>query len=339
MLVLFRKNQNDIQIHFNKRLFLKWSILGIPAIIYFLLVSISAAYVNFRYVYPIYAVVLTIFFCLAINIWKKIDAEKYLYIVLCFIGAVLTSNEWKSAKWTYLYKSEANFLDSLEKYSNINCIYVYDAGHRIAGGFLELKNYAGVVFIDQKNIGKIKTYSELIGDEFMLTVRDNIDNIIKFVKDTYPYFDCFDKIGGHDGSTTYHVYAGKDNFKTCIYSYDKQCAISADKLESGQNAELSQNGTLFWIVQKNGDCVLVAPNRQALDISNGIFKSGTNVQLYSVNNTDAQKWKMVRNDDGSCSFLAKDGNLALTNGCDGNVYLSEYRDGEKGQCWWIDDGM
>lgn len=229
-----------------------------------------------------------------------------------------------------------DFLTSTEEYSGRNCIYIYDAPFRIVGSFFELRNCGSVVFISQDNIDRINEYGSLMGDEFMLAVRGNDDNIINLFKNSYPYLNHYDKIGGHDGSAMYHVYAGEENRKAFIYGYDKKGAVGVYKVEACQNVEISQAGEPFYIVQGSDGYVLIVTGRQALDISNAAFADGTNVQIYTVNGSDAPKWKIMENMDGSCSFLAKDERFALTCGSDGNVYLAEYHGEESTQKWWIE---
>ena len=44
------------------------------------------------------------------------------------------------------------------------------------------------------------------------------------------------------------------------------------------------------------------PNK-ALDVKNAGMLNGTNVWQYEQNGTDAQKWKIIKNTNGSYSFV------------------------------------
>ena len=52
-------------------------------------------------------------------------------------------------------------------------------------------------------------------------------------------------------------------------------------------------------------------SNKVLDVQHGGNKNGTNVWQYTKNNTDAQKWKIEKNNDGSYSFKSKKNNLYL----------------------------
>ncbi len=49
-----------------------------------------------------------------------------------------------------------------------------------------------------------------------------------------------------------------------------------------------------------------------LDVYNGDMTPGTNIWQYTGNDSDAQKWRAIINDDGSYSFISKKNNLYLT---------------------------
>ena len=68
---------------------------------------------------------------------------------------------------------------------------------------------------------------------------------------------------------------------------------------------------------------------KALDVKGAGVTNGTNVQLYSRNNTCAQKWQIVKNDDETYSIMSACSGLALdvagartTNGT--NVQICEW---------------
>ena len=56
----------------------------------------------------------------------------------------------------------------------------------------------------------------------------------------------------------------------------------------------------------------LANTNNMLDVQNGGMEAGTNVWQHKDNQTDAQRWKIIKNDDGNCSFISKKNNLYLT---------------------------
>ena len=61
----------------------------------------------------------------------------------------------------------------------------------------------------------------------------------------------------------------------------------------------------------------------ALDVADGSLYGGANVQLYSLNKTNAQKWKITHDSTGYVSFQNVGSGMYLTAGGSGrsaNVY-------------------
>jgi hypothetical protein len=60
-----------------------------------------------------------------------------------------------------------------------------------------------------------------------------------------------------------------------------------------------------------GYYIVKTPAGLALDVQNGSTADGANVQLYTANNTDAQKWALAQNSDGSYTLSAARARKAL----------------------------
>ena len=67
-MLALRKKQDGEHFVFDKQSFMKWMILLIPPILYFIFVSESAAYVTDRYLFPIYAVIFGLFLCIMMEV-------------------------------------------------------------------------------------------------------------------------------------------------------------------------------------------------------------------------------------------------------------------------------
>ncbi len=179
LFVVIDKKRNIAVIVSDKRAYIKWIIVGIPILIYFIFVSESAVYVTNRYLFPVYAVVFGILMCVAASILGKTTELKCKYAAICLIGTLFVVNGFKNAHWEYLYKASADFLDKVKIYSDRNCISVYDIKWKEQPAFYEMKNYKSVTFISQNNIDSIMQYGDLFEDGFILTViGGNDDEII-----------------------------------------------------------------------------------------------------------------------------------------------------------------
>ncbi|MDE7478316.1 MAG: RICIN domain-containing protein, partial [Lachnospiraceae bacterium] len=335
--MFLKENHSTIQINFDKTCVMKWMVIWIPIVIYFLFVSKSAVYVTDRYLFPIYAVVLGIFLCMVAAIFKKFFAIQYVYIAACLLGAVFIVNGFGNAKWEYLYKNSADLLNKAKAYSDRNCISVYDQRWKEQTAYCELKNYKSLTFISQDNIDSILKHADLFENAFMLNViGGNDDRIISMIQSNYPYLDKYEKIGGFDYSTTYRIYAGDNSLNVHIHNFDRSSEIGADSFEPGANAQLTQNEQSTWLIRQDEDHAIIEVGTKVLDVTGGVYEEGTNIQMYTVNGSDNQSWKFIDNEDGSFSLLAKDERFAMTYGDDGNIYLAEYHEGENSQKWWVE---
>lgn len=316
---------------------MRWLIVSIPVIIYFLFVSESAVYITDRYLFPVYAVAFGILVCTLGALMRKILSTQNVYIILCLVGAVFAVNGFVNTSWEYLYKSSEELLNKAQTYSDKNCIAVYDTKWKEQQTFNEVKNYKSVTFIPQENAGSIIQYDNLFEDSFMLTVSGgNDDSIIHTIQDNYPYLTNCETVGAFAYTTTYCLSIGDNSVNLHIYNYDRTGVIGADSLENGGNVILVQDGPGAWIIRKDEEHALVELSRGILDVPDSAFADGANVQLCAFNGSETQRWKFVGNEDGSFSILAYDEIFALTGGSDGNVYLAEYHEGEGSQKWWIE---
>ena len=337
IMLALRKKQDGEHFVFDKQSFMKWMILLIPPILYFIFVSESAAYVTDRYLFPIYAVIFGLFLCIMMAVWKKIVAVQYINIVICLIATIFIVNGYSNAHWDYLYKSSVPMLNKAETFSDNHCICVYDAKWKEQSAFFEVKNYKSVTFISQENINRITQYEKLFQSGFILTVIGGNDmQIINMIQSNYPYLNKYEEIGKFAYAVTYRIYAGEESLNVRILDYNKRGNMGADSFDLGSNVLLAQNELDMWLIRQDEEHAVIELGRQVLDVSGGVYAEGTNIQLFTANGTDAQRWKFIGNEDGSFSLLSKDERFALTCGSDNNIYLAEYHAGDKSQCWWIE---
>lgn len=68
----------------------------------------------------------------------------------------------------------------------------------------------------------------------------------------------------------------------------------------------------FTFLYKNGYYIIKnAYSNKALDVANGEYNPGTKVWQYTVNESNAQKWSIYKNEDGSYTFISVLNGLAL----------------------------
>lgn len=335
--IFYKEEHSAVAISFDKKKLMRWLIIVIPLIMYFIFVSISAAYITDRYLFPIYAVTFGMFLCMMNTLWRKLVSEKYVYVIICLIGALFITNGFANAKWDYLYKSSTDLLNKTKAYSNKNCISVHDKiVWKEQSAYCEIKNYKSVTFISQEHYDNILQFGDLFDDGFMLNIiGGNDDRIINVIQSNYPYLNRCEKIGGYAYSTTYYISAGEESRNVRIYNYDRSGVIGSEGYDLHSNVMITSNGQDVWLVMQDEDYAVIEMDRQVLDVAGAQYMDGTNIQLYAANGTSAQKWKVVTNGDGSFSLLSNDERFALTCRSDGNVQLAEYHE-EDSQKWWIE---
>ncbi len=111
-----------------------------------------------------------------------------------------------------------------------------------------------------------------------------------------------------------------------ISMFDNSKIHMAIEIENGSN-ELGANVRLGEWVNRNNEknkfrltydktsglyTIESTNSGKALDAQNGGTKDGTNIWQYSQNGTDAQKWEIQKNKDGSYSFINKKSGLYLS---------------------------
>lgn len=336
LFIIWKREHDTQRTSLDFVMLMRWLIIGIPIVLYFIFVSISAAYVADRYLFPIYAVIFGLFLCMMYEVWKKLVPTKYVYIIMCLIGTIFIINGFGNARWDYLYKSSTDLLDKAGTYSDKNCIGVYDVMWKEQTAFCEIQNYKSVTFIQQERYNNILYYGDLFEDGFILNiVGGNDDRIINMIQSNYPYLNRCEKIGEYAYSNTYFISAGEGSHHVQIYNYDKSSVIGADGSDLGSNVLLTLAGQDTWIVMQGGECAVIEMGGMVLDIAGARYADGTNIQMFVVNGTDAQKWRIIANEDGSFSLLTMLGDFALAYGEDGNIYLAEYHEEERSQKWWI----
>ena len=108
-------------------------------------------------------------------------------------------------------------------------------------------------------------------------------------------------------------------FITCAQNRNYVADVEGISSESGANIYLwetaGDNRNQMWqINDADGDgyyTVVSVNSGKYMDVAGGVAASGTNVQQWDVNNSDAQLWQILANEDGTYTFIAKCGGMAL----------------------------
>lgn len=167
--------------------------------------------------------------------------------------------------------------------------------------------------------------------------RDDLNTLVnQFVHMGYVREDIYNSADGRLIKLTYHVLTGEGRVNVRIYNYNRSKVAGVDALKPGNQVLLNDNGLDVCLVRLDEDHALIEMGRLFWDISEMLSAEDNRIFLRVSGNQEAQSWKFVGNEDGSFCILANDEKNALSCDDSGNVYLTEYRQDDKSQRWWID---
>ncbi|WP_295360806.1 RICIN domain-containing protein [uncultured Pseudoramibacter sp.] len=90
------------------------------------------------------------------------------------------------------------------------------------------------------------------------------------------------------------------NFYARLTSSGRSLSVAGSNVVI-DNTQISKNQVWKFELNKSSNTYTITncANRKALDVSGAIDKDGTNIQTYPANQTNAQKWYLLKRDDGS----------------------------------------
>lgn len=278
--------------------------------------------------------------------WKKV----YRIAVTACIAVLLTNtvvSGMKVSKWSILKDTRIEAMGFCEENHITKANSVYEGYTPLVTDFwgsqyesFELKD--GVLKINEKNAAK-KYY--VLSDSFRGRYRREAEKypeamaIYDHLDTSYPLIYT---ITGEDyKSSPFELQSirygleyllGKKNLTGLpIYIYDLQpeyktlqpygredVYVSALGTEAGSAAELSEI-PYEWVAYDDGKATsfISRESNRALDVTDGVFASGTQMQIWDVTEGENQKWT-IQKEDGYFYILSKD-NLALT--CEDNQIM------------------
>ena len=184
-----------------------------PCVLYFLLVSRIAVYIQDRYMFPIYGVLFAVIIS-GISLWcRKIMKAQYMYM-LVWILVIITVVGWKDGTLDYLCKSTEPLLASAAKHSYADCVYVYDDNYRINASYKEVSNYNSVTFYKLNDLDMLSTSDLSTRYELVLTTMLEDEEVLDRVLELCPYLNAYDYLGRWGYTDTYCLYYKPANLDT-----------------------------------------------------------------------------------------------------------------------------
>lgn len=177
----------------------------IPVVLYFLLISKIAVYLTDRYMVPIYAVLSTVVFCGIYECIHMLKRRQYVYLFSILI-VIMIVNSWKNINWQYLYQESETLMKNASDYSDVDCVYIYDATWKLNSSYYEVSKYHSVTFVKNDKLDLLNNLGEEQKYHLIVMTTGDDEEILKYIINIFPELDTYDYLGGYAYSNTYYVY-------------------------------------------------------------------------------------------------------------------------------------
>ncbi len=189
---------------------MKWTLLTIPSIAYFLLISKISVYLIDRYIYPIYAVVLTAVSCGIWNVSRIIRRDRIRYLAVGLFLLILSARGLYNCSWDSLIRT-TQMLEEAEQYADSSCIYIYTDKWKVLPSYCEVSCYKDVTFYKQDNVELMRSAQQTPGQDLIVIIDKDCyaPLMLKQIQQMYPWLDACRLNGEYGYSATYHLYSGE----------------------------------------------------------------------------------------------------------------------------------
>lgn len=174
-----KKLDKDIYIDNNgNNIVIKYCIIFVSILMYFLFISKIVIYKTSRYMVPIYCITFTGLISLMIVLIMNVLKNKKIYypLIILLLALIYRKN------WENLYKESINFRkpnNPLKNYSNIDCVFIYKKKQNTSLFTLEMRNCKRIKFIRDANINYQTFLNENNMNQLILISANTDNKIIK----------------------------------------------------------------------------------------------------------------------------------------------------------------
>ena len=221
---------------------LKQAVILITCALYFLFVAKAAAYVNARYISPIYAVVVASVFCLVGKMIRNCLGRRIAAPVLGAMVCLMLAGGWMSNSWEYLYRDSASVqhMASVREHADADCLFIYSDKYKIQGSYEEIRNYRSVTFVNSKHLKRLpgleiaedfaggtanKTANDVakdFADETANVIAENKGLIVLVCTNKQGLINAIEKEAVQKAFPRLNAYVelGKHNYSTTLWFYE-----------------------------------------------------------------------------------------------------------------------
>lgn len=195
---------------------IKWLLMLIPSICYFLLVSKMAVYIDARYLSQAYAVFMVWVLGGIFVVGRRILEQRYWISAIGLLLAIMSVNSWKTCKGDLMYRDSEEVFSRAEAHGTCNCLYIYDENWKALPSYLEVSRYKSVTFYKVNNMDSIAGMQNLSDKEMVVCIASDSDSqeILKYIMEVCPPLNAYQEIHNFVYTTSYYLYEDDMDFNS-----------------------------------------------------------------------------------------------------------------------------
>jgi len=190
---------------FMKQNLFRFALLWIPCVLYFIFVGKSAAYTSDRYMFPVYALLLT-----GVILPLILMADRLKPAVSMSIGALvltgISAMAYVRCPWPYLYTESNALLKAAESHAQTDCLYIYDINWKTQPSFEEIRRYERVTFIEMDNLALLDEYEPQSTNDLIVKITKDDEKILERIRQRFPHLTHAESEGFYGYSSSWYLY-------------------------------------------------------------------------------------------------------------------------------------
>ena len=193
--------------HHNKKM-IKWLLVVIPSICYFLLVSKMAVYIDFRYLSPLHAVFIAWIMSGIFVIGKRILEKRYWIPAAGLLLSIVVVHSWQTCGVGVQDANTEKIRSHAETYASCNCIYIYNERWRFLSSFMEASHYKSVTLYHVNNMEFMADMQCLSDKEMVVCITNDCDSqvILKNIMEVCPSLNAYQEIPSFGYTVNYYLF-------------------------------------------------------------------------------------------------------------------------------------
>lgn len=197
---------------------IKWLLIMIPSICYYLLVSKIAVYIDARYLSPTYAVFMGWILCGIFVIGQRTLKKRYWISASGLLLAIVVVNSWRICNGDLMYRDSEGLFSRAESHAECSCLYIYDVSWKPLLSFLEISRYKSVTFFKVNNMESIADIQNLSDKEMVVCIASDSDSeeILKYILEVSPSLNVYQEIHSYGYTTSYYLYEDDVAFNSAM---------------------------------------------------------------------------------------------------------------------------